>query len=53
LIFRIEKIGLSLEVDDELLYSFVEEGKGHYPMSLVVSWLDITVMIAVTYTLPI
>jgi integrative and conjugative element protein (TIGR02256 family) len=31
LIFRIEKIGLSLEVDDELLNSVVEKGKSHYP----------------------
>lgn len=31
MILRIEKIGLSIEVDDELLNSLVEKGKGHYP----------------------
>jgi len=31
LILRIEKIGLSIEADDELLNSLVETGKSHYP----------------------
>jgi len=31
LILRIEKIGLSIEADDELLNSLVEKGKSHYP----------------------
>jgi [CysO sulfur-carrier protein]-S-L-cysteine hydrolase len=31
LILRIEKIGLSIEADDELLNSIVEKGKSHYP----------------------
>jgi integrative and conjugative element protein (TIGR02256 family) len=31
LILRIEKIGLSLEIDDKLLNTFVEKGKSHYP----------------------
>ncbi len=28
---RIEKIGLSLAIDDELLNSLIEKGKSHYP----------------------
>jgi [CysO sulfur-carrier protein]-S-L-cysteine hydrolase len=31
LILRIEKIGLSIEADDELLNSLLEKGKSHYP----------------------
>lgn len=31
MILRIEKIGLSLEADDELLNSLFEKGKSHYP----------------------
>lgn len=31
MILRIEKIGLSIEVDDELLSNLVEKGKSHYP----------------------
>lgn len=31
MILRIEKIGLSIETDDELLTSLVEKGKSHYP----------------------
>lgn len=31
MILRIEKIGLSIEADDELLNSLVEKGKSHYP----------------------
>jgi integrative and conjugative element protein (TIGR02256 family) len=31
LILRVEKIGLSLEVDDELFNNLVEKGKSHYP----------------------
>lgn len=31
MILKIDKIGLSLEVNDELLNSLVEEGKNHYP----------------------
>lgn len=31
MILRIEKIGLSVEADDELLNSLVEKGKSHYP----------------------
>lgn len=31
MILRIEKIGLSIEANDELLKSLVEKGKSHYP----------------------
>ncbi len=31
MILRIEKIGLSIEADDDLLNSLVENGKKHYP----------------------
>ena len=31
MILKIEKIGLSIEVEDELLKSLVEKGKSHYP----------------------
>ena len=31
MILKIETIGLSIEVDDELLNSLVERGKSHYP----------------------
>lgn len=31
MILRIEKIGLSIEAEDELLNSLVEKGKSHYP----------------------
>jgi integrative and conjugative element protein (TIGR02256 family) len=31
LILRIEKIGLSIEANDDLLNSLVEKGKSHYP----------------------
>ncbi len=31
MILRIEKIGLSIEADDELLNNLVEKGKSHYP----------------------
>ena len=31
MILRIEKIGLSIEAEEELLNSLVEKGKSHYP----------------------
>ena len=31
MILRVEKIGLSIEIDDELLNSLVEKGESHYP----------------------